>query len=313
MIVLYLEQLVYHMQDLNDFYFFVKTVEHGGFAPAGRALGIPKSKLSRRIAGLEERLGVRLIQRSTRQFNVTEIGMTFLMHCKAMLVEAEAAQEAIEFSRAEPCGIIKLACPVTLLHVHISHVLADFMKQYPKVTIQLEASNRRVDLLAEGIDIALRVRPTPFEDSDLIVKVLSERHLCLVASPDLIEKQGTPLNPHDLSDWPSLGLGEAQHHYRWHFYNVDGKETVIPHTPRYITTDMIALREAALKGVGIVQLPYMMLTEPLASGALIQLLPQWQSQKDVIHAVYPSRRGMLPAVRALIDYLSAYYQSFKEK
>ena len=107
------------MQDLNDLYYFAQVVEHGGFAPAGRALGIPKSKLSRRIALLEERLGVRLLQRSTRRFSVTEIGQDYYGHCKAMLVEAEAAQEAIELTRAEPRGVVRLTCPVALLHARV--------------------------------------------------------------------------------------------------------------------------------------------------------------------------------------------------
>ncbi|WP_404342353.1 LysR family transcriptional regulator [Pseudoalteromonas mariniglutinosa] len=300
------------MQDLNDFYFFVKTVEHGGFAPAGRALGIPKSKLSRRIAGLEEKLGVRLIYRSTRQFKVTEIGDTFLTHCKAMLVEAEAAQEAIEFTHAEPCGTIKLTCPIALLHVHIGGVLAEFMAKYPKVNIQLEASNRRVDLIAEGVDVAIRVRPAPLENSELILKVLSERELCLAASPSLIKKQGMPDSPNNLSDWPSLGLGEPQHQYNWTLFGPERKEIVVPHTPRYVTTDMIALHTAALKGIGIVQLPSLMVTEQFKDGSLVHLLPQWQPKRDIIHVVYPSRRGLLPAVRALVDFLSDFYQSFEE-
>mgnify|MGYP000642774474 CR=1 FL=1 len=301
------------MQDLNDLYYFVKAVEYGGFAPAGRALGIPKSKLSRRIAVLEQRLDVKLIYRSTRQFKVTEIGMTFLAHCKAMLVEAEAAQEAVEFTHAEPCGTIKLSCPVALLHVHIGQVLADFMEKYPKVDIQLEASNRRVDLIAEGVDIAIRVQSAPLEDSELILKVLSERGICLVASPKLIDKYGLPKNPQDLSNWPSLGLGQPQHHYNWTLYGPVGEEAIISHTPRFVTTDMIALRKAAIKGIGILQLPSLMITEQLKNGSLVPLLPDWQPKKDIIHLVYPSRRGLLPAVRALVDFIAEYYQSFEEE
>jgi DNA-binding transcriptional LysR family regulator len=300
------------MQDLNDFYYFVKTVEHGGFAPAGRALGIPKSKLSRRIAGLEEKLGVTLIYRSTRQFKVTEIGQTFLTHCKAMLVEADAAQEAVEFSHAEPCGTIRLTCPVALLHSHIGQVLADFMVQYPRINIHLEATNRRVDLVAEGVDIAIRVRPAPLENSDLVLKVLSERGLSLVTSPDLIRKQGMPNNPYELSGWPSLGLGEPQYQYYWTLYGPDNEEVIVPHAPRYVTKDIITLRNAALKGVGVVQLPSLMVTDQIREGSLIHLLPRWQPKKDIIHVVFPSRRGLLPAVRALVDYLGDFYQSFEE-
>jgi DNA-binding transcriptional LysR family regulator len=130
------------MQDLNDFAWFVKVVDHGGFAAAGRALDQPKSKLSRRIAQLEARLGVRLIQRTTRQFTVTEPGLTFYQHCKAMLVEAEAAEEAVAALQAEPRGIVRITCPVTLLHVHVGPMLARFMARYPGINLQLEATNR---------------------------------------------------------------------------------------------------------------------------------------------------------------------------
>ena len=171
-----------HMQDLNDFVWFVKVVDHGGFAAAGRALDQPKSKLSRRIAQLEERLGVRLIQRTTRQFTVTEVGQTFYQHCKAMLVEAEAAEEAVAALQAEPRGVVRITCPVTLLHVHVGPMLARFMSRYPGINLQLEATNRRVDLVGEGIDVAIRVRPRPFDDSDLVLRVLADRGHCLVAS-----------------------------------------------------------------------------------------------------------------------------------
>lgn len=176
--------------DLNDFAWFVHVVEEGGFAAAGRALDEPKSKLSRRIAQLEERLGVRLIQRTTRQFNVTEVGQTFYEHCKAMLVEAQAAQDAIAALQVEPRGIVKLTCPVTLLHVHIGPMLAKFMARYPDVSLQLEATNRRVDVVGEGVDVAIRVRPRPFEDSDLVMRVLADRGHRLFASPDLIARMG---------------------------------------------------------------------------------------------------------------------------
>jgi hypothetical protein len=157
------------MENLNDLYYFAQTVEHGGFAPAGRAIGVPKSKLSRRVAALEDRLGVRLIHRSTRHFSTTETGQTYYEHCKAMLVEAEAAQEAIDSVRAEPRGVIRLACPVTLLHVHVGPFLAGFMRDYPGVTVHLEATNRRVDLVHEAVDVAIRVRQPPLEDSDLVL------------------------------------------------------------------------------------------------------------------------------------------------
>src|SRR5688572_26046419 len=141
--------------DFNDLYYYAEVVNHGGFAPAGRALGVPKSKLSRRIAQLEDRLGVRLIQRSTRHFSVTEIGQSFYGHCKAMLVEADAAEEAIEVTRSEPRGIVRLSCPVTLLDAQVGDMIAAFMREHPHVELHLDATNRRVDVIGEGIDVAI--------------------------------------------------------------------------------------------------------------------------------------------------------------
>lgn len=300
------------MQDLNDLYYYVQVVEHQGFAAAGRALATPKSKLSRRVAGLESRLGVRLIQRSTRQFNVTPIGQTYYQHCKAMLVEADAAQESIDSVHAEPCGVIRMTCPINLLHFHVNGMLAEFMARYPDVTLQLEGTNRRVDLLAEGIDIAIRVRPLPLEDSELVMRVLSDRGQCLVASPQLVEQQGLPQHPADLAAWPSLGSGSAESSFAWTLNGPDNQQVTQPFTPRYLTTEMQALQDAALLGVGVVQLPHLMVDADLTAGRLIQLLPDWSPRREVIHVVFPSRRGLLPAVRALVDHLVDAYASFEE-
>ena len=295
------------MQDLNDFAWFVQVVDHGGFAAAGRALDQPKSKLSRRIAQLEERLGVRLIQRTTRQFAVTEVGQTFYQHCKAMLIEAEAAQQAVETLRAEPRGSVRITCPVTLLHVHIGPMLARFMARYPGVTLHLEATNRRVDVVGEGVDVAIRVRPRPIEDSDLVMRVLADRGHRLYASPQLIEQMGALHSPAELTRWPGLSLASGKHVHRWELFGPQGARAEVHFTPRMITTDMLALREAAVAGVGVVQLPQLMVKDQLAAGELIALLDGWEPKREIIHAVFPSRRGLLPSVRALVDFLTEEY------
>ncbi|WP_318371935.1 LysR family transcriptional regulator [Enterobacter sp.] len=301
------------MQDLNDFWYFVQVVDHGGFSPASRAVGIPKSRLSRRIQLLEERLETRLIQRSTRSFTVTEAGQIFYRHCKAMMIEAEAAQEAIDSLRAEPRGVVRLTCPITLLHVHVGAMLAQFMARYPQVTVQLEETNRQVDVVNESVDLAIRVRPGPLDDSELVMRKLADRGMCLVASPALVARFGLPSSPADLAPWPSLALSRVQQTYRWILFGPQDQEAILHHKPRFITTDMIALRSAAMAGVGIVQLPMMMLKEQFADGSLVHLLPQWRTRREIIHAVYPSRRGQLPAVRALIDFLVESYAGFVEE
>ncbi|MFI3310700.1 LysR family transcriptional regulator [Ewingella allii] len=300
------------MRDLNDLYYFVEVVNHRGFSPAGRALGMPKSKLSRRIALLEERLGTRLIQRSTRRFTVTEVGQVYYQHCRAMLIEAEAADEAIALRYAEPRGVVRVTCPVALLEARVAEMLAEFMVEYPLVDVHLEATNRRVDVVGEGIDIAIRVRPPPLEDSDLVMRVLADRGQCLVASPKLLEKQGVPLIPAALIGWPSLDLGVPQNDHVWTLNGPDGEQAAIRHQPRLVTRSMPALRAAAVAGVGIVQLPTMMLTEQIARGELIQVLQGWQPRREIIHAVFASRRGLLPSVRALLDLLAERFSNLKE-
>ncbi|WP_202600837.1 LysR family transcriptional regulator [Vibrio sp. V43_P6S15P86] len=302
-----------NMQDLNDLYYFVKAVEYGGFAPASRALCIPKSKLSRRIAALEARLDTKLIYRSTRSFHLTEVGQTYFQHCKAMLEEAESAQDAIDSLKSEPRGTIRLTCPIALLHAHIGCMLADFMIEYPQVNIQLEASNRRVDLISEGVDVAIRVRPPPLEDSELVMRVLSERSLSLVASPALVDSYALPNHLTELCNWPSLGLGQPQYQFVWSWYAPDNKLIEVPFKPRFVTTDMVALRNAAVAGAGVVQLPTLMVTQQMKDGSLIKLLDGWTAPKEIIHVVFPSRRGLLPSVRALIDFLADRYASFDEE
>ncbi len=296
------------MQDLNDLYYYVQIVDHGGFAPAGRALGIPKSKLSRRIALLEERLGVRLIHRTSRRFTVTELGHAYYTHCKAMLVEAEAAQTVIESAHTEPCGTIHLSCPIALLHACVGAMLVDFAIKYPQVNIQLNAINRPVDVLAEGIDIALRVRPLPLEDSDLAFRVLAHASQCLVASPKLVKQFGAPTVPADLSAWPSLSYGSSQKPV-WKLQGEKGAKAELHHVPRFVATDMMILRDAAVANIGVVQLPTMLVHDQLVDGTLVRLLPTWNPRHEAIHAVFPSRRGLVSSVRALIDHLVTAFEN----
>lgn len=296
------------MEDLNDLYYFAQVVEHRGFAPAGRALNLPKSKLSRRIALLEERLGVRLLQRSTRHFSVTEIGQEYYRHCVAMLVEAESAREAIERSRSEPQGVVRLSCPTMLSQYRIGEMVSRFMLECPRVQVQLEAGNRPVDMIAEGFDLALRVRFPPLESSELVLRVLGDSPQRLVASPAFVQHLKLPLVPADLSGLPSMDWRGPPRHYVWRLEGAHGAIAEIPHAPRFITDDMGALRHAALAGVGVVQLPRMVVEQDLREGRLLDLLPDWDTPGGIVHLVFPSRRGLLPAVRRLIDFLVEQFQ-----
>jgi DNA-binding transcriptional LysR family regulator len=295
------------MQDLNDLYFYVQVVDHGGFAAAARALGMPRSRLSRRIALLEERLGVRLIQRSTRRFSVTEIGQDYYRHCVAMLVEADAAQNLIERSRSKPQGIVRISCPPPLLYFQVGEMIARFMAECPDVEVHLESTPRRVDVISEGVDVALRVRFPPLEESELVMRVLADSAQRLVATPALLKALSRPPVPADLAGLPSIGWGPAHQHHEWCLEGPDGATALIPHKPRLITEDMVALRFAALRGIGVAQFPTMVVRADLKNGALVDVLPDWAPRAGIVHAVFSSRRGLLPSVRALLDFLAAEF------
>lgn len=292
------------MQDFNDLYYFVQVVDYGGFAPASRAIGVPKSKLSRRVSQLEERLGVGLIHRSTRNLAVTELGQAYYEHCNAMLVEAESAQETIDRSIAEPQGLIRMSCPPGLLWFAVAKQISAFMARYPRVRVELEASGRRVDVVREGFDLAIRVRFPPIEDSELNVRMLSRSPQRLMAAPSLFEHYPRPAVPGDLNGLPSLDWVRPNHIHTWSLDSSDGASTQIDHRPQLVTDDLVTLRYAALAGRGIVQLPLLIGGHDINDGTLVDVLPGWAPRSGVVQAVFPSRRGLLPAVRALIDYLA---------
>ncbi|WP_349735389.1 LysR substrate-binding domain-containing protein [Pseudomonas jessenii] len=291
------------VEDLNTLYYFTQVVEHHGFAAAGRALDMPKSKLSRRIAELEERLGVRLLHRTSRHCSLTEIGQAYYQRCLAMRVEAESAAELIERNRSEPQGLVRVSCPTALLNSWVGPMLTRYMLKYPLVELFIESTNRRVDLIHEGFDIALRVRFPPLENTDMVMKVLGNSTQSVVGNPAFLSRLSTPASPTDLSGLPSLHWGAAQREYQWELFGADGSTAMIRHAPRMVTDDLLALRHAAVAGIGIVHLPSVVVRDEIAAGQLVELVPGWAPKSGVIHAIFPSRRGLLPSVRTLIDFL----------
>lgn len=291
------------MQDLNDLYYFVQVVDHGGFANAARATGLQKSKLSRRIQHLEDRLGVRLLNRSSRRFSVTEIGRDYYERCVAMLVEAEAAERVIAQQRAEPRGVVRVSCPVALINYQFGTLFARFLAAYPAIELHLESTNRRVDVIAEGIDIAIRVRFPPLEPTDLVMRRLDSSTQCLVAAPALLAGHSI-VSPADLASFPGAAPGPVRQDYHWQLDHGNGQTASVTYRPRLVTDDMTALREAAMAGIGIVQLPTMMIWREVEAGELVHVLPDWRPRAGIVHAVFPSRRGLLPSVRTLLDFLA---------
>lgn len=304
------------MQDLNDLAYFVKVVDHRGFAPAARALGMQKSKLSRRIAGLEERLGVRLLQRSTRRFSVTEIGQSYYQHCQAMLVEAEAAQQAIQQASAEPMGLVRMACPPGLLSYRMGEAVATFMAAFPKVEIRLKALNRPVDIILEGFDLVVGAQAPTVESASLTIRKLGEISQCLVAAPALMRTASPVTAPTDLKAFPAIGVGATLANVdgaelEWRLAHAEGTVATVSLRSRLMTDDLSTLRAAALAGIGIAQMPNLLIENDMRAGMLAKVLPEWESPNIPVYAVFPSRRGLLPSVRALLDHLASECEPYR--
>lgn len=296
------------LPDLNDFYFFAAVVEHGGFSAAGRALNVPKSRLSKRVSLLEEGLGVRLLHRTTRKFVVTEAGERFFRHCQAMLAEARAATEDAVSLGGEARGLVRLSCPVSLVQSVLAPVLPDFLARHPQVQLRVFSSNRRVDVIGEGFDVAVRVRDKLDTDAELVARSFGPKRVVLVASPDFLARHGEPRTPQDLSNLPLLSVFEHEGEQTWELFDAACDKTVLHVQPRLISGEFQLLIEAALQGVGIAWVPESSCVDELRSGRLRVVLPDWGLPQGILHIVYPSRRGMLPAVRALVDFLVGAFE-----
>src|SRR6478735_10780486 len=291
------------MQDLNDMLFFAEVADRGSFSAAGRALAVPKSKLSRRVADLESRLGVRLLQRTTRKLSLTQAGEIYHRHCVAMREQAEAADDAVAQVQSEPRGTVRITCPVTLAQTTIGPVLPRFLAAHPQVRIDMQVSNRVVDLVQEGVDVALRVRANLDDSGTLVIKNLGPTHGVLVASPQLLQRFGQPQAPEDLRNLPTVAMSAADGRADWHLHGPKGAQFTLEHRPVYTADDLLTLKFAVLQGTGMCVLPDYLCTEEVRRGELVPVLAGWEPPEAKVLAVFPSRRGMVPAVRRFLDFL----------
>ncbi|ENU33947.1 LysR family transcriptional regulator [Acinetobacter parvus] len=292
------------LTDLDDFYCFALVVEYGGFSAAERATDIPKSKLSRRVYNLEEQLGVRLIQRSSRHFAVTDIGMDVYRHAQVMMNAAQAAHDVVNHLSSQPRGVIKVSVPVDIAQNQMAKILPAFLKTYPEVRVQMMVSNRRVDVINEGIDLALRVRSKLDDDPNLVLRQFAAIEQRLFASQAYLNEFGHLTTPEQLSEHRIISM--AEEHLDQHFI-LSGpdhqQQKKIKVNPVIMGSNLLMLAELASQNCGIALLPDSIAQDFIKSGQLVKVLPEWTAPHGIFHAVYPSRRGLLPAVRVFIDYL----------
>ncbi|MFC5473867.1 LysR substrate-binding domain-containing protein [Paraherbaspirillum soli] len=291
------------MQDLNDLYYFANVVDQGGFTAAGRSLGIPKSRLSRRISELEARLGARLLQRNTRGIALTDLGNRYYRHCQEVLAAAEAAEFAVTSSLAEPNGQIRVSCAVAIARDQLADVLPLFLERYPRVSVDMVLTNRRVNLVEEGVDVALRVRSSDDEDPNLATRRLVATKGKLVAAPSLMAQYPPPEHPRALADFPFLGAVGPDSRMHCPLIGPHNERHTVVLEPRLAVEDFTMRKHAALRGLGLTVLPLGYCSKELEQGELIEVLPDWSLPSGSLQAVYPTQRGLLPAVRAFVDFL----------
>ncbi len=298
--------------DLNDLRLFAEVVEHGSFTAAARSLGAQTSKLSRRIRALEDELGVRLLNRTSRSLSLTETGRRFHQHCVALVAESKAARDIVDQTQARPQGTVRISCPVALLGSGVSAIIARYIEDNPQVQVLLDATNRRVDVVEEGLDFAIRVRRPPLEDTDLAVRQLGVSVLILVASPALVARYPAPASIESLQEWPTLATANDSEKFVWNLVDADGQVRSWAHRPRLATDDLASLRMAAVQGIGVAILPREQVSADLQAGRLLHVLPELSMTPGLVHAVFPSRRGMVPAVRQLLDALAAGFEALNQ-
>lgn len=294
------------MRDINDYLLFADVVKEGSFAAASRRVKIPKSTISRRIGNLETRLGVRLVERSTRRFRVTEIGQAFYERCKTILLDVEQADSIVSESLSEPQGLVRCNCPLGLFEL-LSPTFSSFMVQYPKVRLQLMAGDQPVNLIEDKIDVAIRVRIALETDASLIVRTLGQSKRILVASPPLAAKCADS-DIQKLSSFHTLATVEQAGEVSWRFSHSQLGEKVIKHEPKMTCVDFATIREAAINGLGIALLPDHTCKSAFDNKQLIQVFPDWSADSGIVHIVFTTRRGLPPAVRAFIDHLAAKFK-----
>ena len=285
-------------RDLNDLATFAAIAQAGSITGAAERIGLPKSNVSRRLARLEARLGVQLLERNTRSSRLTSVGTCYADFCRMMVEEADAADALIDQSLAEPAGELRISASVLIGQQIIAPAIAAYSKSYPKVRIVLELSNARMSLIDDGFDLAFRIGEN--QDSSMMVQAVTSYHLNLYASPAYLADHGVPETPEDLKDHRCLVMGVGSTQSVWTFQRED--ETVEVPVDRWVViNDFLTLRNLAVADGGLTLLPAYAARSEERKGALNRVLSDWNSFHAVLSAVYPSRRGASIKQRAFIE------------
>ncbi len=291
------------MSDLNDMMVFRTVVEKGSFTGAANSIGLPKSNISRKVSRLEESLGVLLLERSTRSLRLSEIGEIYYQHCVRIHEEMSNASHCVEAMSAVPKGWLKVAASVAVGQTLLAPKLAQFYQEFPQVKIDLQLSNRRIDIIEEGFDLAIRVGPSP--DSSLISRKLCSVDLHLYASNHYLKKnlKNNPiLHADDLAKHACLFMSDSSNKQRWELFDQDKKHHV-NFNAAFICDDFSIIYQQVINDMGIALLPDYMCEHDLQEQKITRVLNKLVGRSVDIYAIYASRKGVTPKLRALLDYL----------
>jgi DNA-binding transcriptional LysR family regulator len=282
--------------DLNEILIFTRVVQAGGFTAAARLLGMPKSSVSRKLSELEDRVGARLIQRTTRKLGLTDAGRIYYEHSARIVAEMEEADRAVSHMQASPRGLLRVTAPLSF--AMLGPIVAEFLKRYPDAQVELTCTDRRVNLVEEGFDVAIRAGA--LDDSTLIARNLGAIKRVLVAAPGYCRRHGTPSTPADLARHACISFGAGSRSNIWTLHAGE-HEVEVKISPRLTVNDYEMVRDAARAGLGIAWMPRFLCAADLRAGRLRQVLPKWCSAEVPLHALYPTARHLSPKVAAFID------------
>lgn len=293
------------MDRLSEMEAFVSVVEQGGFTNAASKLGISKSAISKHVSGLETRLGVRLLNRTTRRVSPTELGLSYYDRAIAILADARAADEMITAMQDTPKGALRISAPVDLGNNQLSRAISAFLQKYPDVSVNMTLNDTFVEIIAEGFDVAIRIGQ--LVDSSLRARKLSETEIKFVASQKYLDANGTPetiddLAKHHLLHYSNLSTGNT-----WNIIAPSGEERQIRAAGRLTVNNGGSLLRAAESGLGIARVPCFIIEDAITKGRVIPILENLPEQRTSIHAIYPAGKFVQPTLRAFIDFLVEYF------
>lgn len=279
----------------------IAVLDAGTFASAAEALDTSTAAVSRQVAALEAHLGTRLLNRTTRRISVTEAGLEFAERSRAILADLAEAEAAAGLHAAQPTGLLKITAPLSFGITHLSRMLPAFRQRYPMLKLDLDLTDRVIDLVNERVDVALRIAREP--GPTLVARRLARVGMVLCASPAYLKRHGTPRKPEDLANHRTLSFSYLWSGDDWTFEDAKGAVTTVRVNPDVHATNGDVLRELAVAGEGIILTPTFVGGPDLASGALVPLLPEWKATEFSLYAVYLSRKNLPLKVRAFVDYL----------